>query len=62
VNEEWRTSLESRTDSAGAIAFRGFYGRYAVTLRESDGTAHAFTVALSKNAGTDGRFRLTVRP
>jgi GH35 family endo-1,4-beta-xylanase len=62
VNEEWRTSFESRTDSAGAVAFRGFYGRYAVTLRESDGTAHAFTVVLSKKAGTDGRFRLTVRP
>jgi hypothetical protein len=33
-----------------------------VTLRESDGTAHAFSVVLSKKAGTDGRFRLTVRP
>jgi GH35 family endo-1,4-beta-xylanase len=28
----------------------------------SDGTSHAFTVVLSKKAGTDGRLRLTVRP
>ena len=62
VNEEWRTTLEAKTDDSGRIAFRGYYGRYAVTLREADGTVRAFTVSVSKKTGQDNRFRLTVGP
>jgi endo-1,4-beta-xylanase len=62
IGEEWRTSLEAKTDAAGRVAFRGYYGRYAVTLREADGRDHAFTVLLSKKTGQDNRFRLTVVP
>jgi endo-1,4-beta-xylanase len=62
VNGEWRTSLDAKTDAAGQVSFRGFYGRYAVTVREADGTAHAFSVALSKKTGQENRFRLAVGP
>ncbi len=60
VNREWRTSLDARTDAAGRVSFRGFYGRYAVAVREADGIEHAFSVALSKKTGQENRFRLTV--
>jgi endo-1,4-beta-xylanase len=62
VQEEWRTALEARTDAEGRVSFRGFLGRYAVTLREENGTVHAFTVLLSKKAGQENRFRLAVLP
>jgi hypothetical protein len=60
VNGEWRTSFEARTDVAGQVSFRGFYGRYAVTVAEADGTLHAFSVAVSTKTGQENRFRLTV--
>jgi GH35 family endo-1,4-beta-xylanase len=62
INEEWRTSIEAKADAAGQVSFRGYYGRYAVTVREPDGAVHAFTVSLSKKSGQENRFRLTVRP
>jgi hypothetical protein len=60
INGEWRTAVDARTDAAGQVAFRGYYGRYAVTLREGDGAVRAFTVSLSKKTGQENRFRLTI--
>jgi hypothetical protein len=62
ISDEWRTAIEAKADAAGQVSFRGYYGRYAVTVRETDGAVHAFTVSLSKKSGQENRFRLTARP
>ena len=37
INHEWRTNLTLKTDADGAIAFRGFRGKYELTWTDRDG-------------------------
>jgi GH35 family endo-1,4-beta-xylanase len=39
INQAWKTQAEGRTDGQGRFAFRGFCGRYAVTVESPDGKA-----------------------
>lgn len=32
INQEWKTRLERRADERGEVAFRGFFGKYEVTI------------------------------
>ncbi|HRT10855.1 MAG TPA: endo-1,4-beta-xylanase [Candidatus Paceibacterota bacterium] len=32
LNQEWKTRLERRTDDRGEVSFRGFFGKYEVTV------------------------------
>ena len=38
INDQWKTRLSAKTDEAGKVAFRGFYGSYAVTVDLPTGT------------------------
>jgi len=42
ITQEWRTTLSTRTDSAGRVAFRGFRGKYEADF--GDGTVVRFEV------------------
>jgi len=49
VNETWRTRLSVTTDGQGAIAFRGFFGEYEITLALLDGRSRVFRVHVNRN-------------
>lgn len=38
IHEEWTTRLSAATDAEGAVRFRGFYGTYELTVRDSSGS------------------------
>jgi endo-1,4-beta-xylanase len=59
IHSEWKTNLDAKTDSKGAVSFSGFYGVYDVTIELPDGKLHSFTVELKK--GVDNRFVFTVK-
>ena len=48
IREEWHTSLSAKSDAAGMVKFRGFYGSYKVTLRTADGRERQFELNLQK--------------
>jgi endo-1,4-beta-xylanase len=48
INEEWRTNLETKSDSGGAVSFRGFYGTYEVTMTVN-GENRTATFPLNEN-------------
>ncbi len=49
LKREWRTAFETAADGAGKLAFRGFRGKYEVTV-EGEGTRRRFEVELGRNA------------
>ena len=52
IKREWNTALTDRTDEAGALVFRGFYGTYEVTVETESGTPHRATVHLDRETDT----------
>lgn len=52
IKREWNTTLEGRTDEAGALAFRGFYGDYEVTVETQDGAPHRTAIRLDRTTTT----------
>ncbi len=48
INTEWTTKARQKTDG-GKMTFRGFYGKYDITVR-ADGAEKTMTVDFSKNA------------
>jgi hypothetical protein len=38
IRQEWHTKAQGQTDAAGKFAFRGFRGRYEVTVAAGDKT------------------------
>lgn len=57
VKETWHTDERGATDGAGLWSARGFYGSYAVTVRQG-GREHAF--AVEHRPGVDAPTRLTL--
>ena len=51
-NKTWRTNLESVTNDAGSVFFKGFYGDYEVTVCKDD-QEKTKTIRLFKNAKRD---------
>ncbi|MDR1282963.1 MAG: endo-1,4-beta-xylanase [Opitutaceae bacterium] len=49
IHDEWRTRDAGETDASGRHAFRGFHGRYRVTL-VSNGVTHTRDISLSRPA------------
>lgn len=47
IHGEWKTNLTLRSDGAGRIAFRGFYGEYDITVRTADRTLRT-TLSIEK--------------
>ena len=37
IHEEWKTRASGTTDDDGLFAFQGFFGKYRVAIRTSDG-------------------------
>ena len=58
INQTWRTRLSTKTDDKGTISFRGFFGEYEIALTMPDGTAHVFSVHVSRNE--ENRWAFTV--
>lgn len=48
VHEDWTTRVEATTDEKGTVAFRGFYGKYTVTLKVKEREPRCFDAALRK--------------
>lgn len=36
IRQEWNTNITTRTDDAGTLSFRGFYGNYELTIEAED--------------------------
>lgn len=47
IHGEWKTNLTLRSDGAGRITFRGFYGEYDITVRTADRTLRT-TLSIEK--------------
>lgn len=59
ICRDWRTRLSGQTDAQGRLAFRGFYGRYRVTVESPHGKRqHEIRLA----QGQPHVFRLSVSP
>lgn len=54
VNGAWRTKAQVRSDAQGLAAFRGFYGRYRVTVSRGDRT-RTFDISHARAAGSAHR-------
>ncbi len=48
IREEWTTTETDKTDT-GILRFRGFYGRYKITLEKNGEAPRTFTLDFSKN-------------
>jgi endo-1,4-beta-xylanase len=49
VHEEWKTRIEAKTDEKGAVTFRGFFGKYVITLKTEDGKLKSFDEVVRKD-------------
>lgn len=58
VHKEWKTRIETKTDEKGTVVFRGFYGKYVITLKTEDGKPRSFDEVLRK--GQQNRWVFTV--
>lgn len=59
IKELWMTrNLSLKTDDTGVVRFKGFYGKYRVSVRTAGGVEQSFEVHLSQ--GEAGRFSLRV--
>jgi GH35 family endo-1,4-beta-xylanase len=53
IHEEWHTHVQGHTDADGKFAFRGFHGRYEVTVATDDKSAKArFDLSEDQNGKT----------
>jgi endo-1,4-beta-xylanase len=57
INQDWKTNLSTKTDTAGKTQFRGFYGKYAVKVTAGNVTKE-FEIDLSTSG--KGQYRLTL--
>lgn len=58
INHDWKTSTQIQTDSEGHGAFRGFFGKYNVTVT-SGATVRQFEIIHSRSVGIPHRLVLT---
>jgi endo-1,4-beta-xylanase len=59
INETWHTKISAKTDNNGRITFRGFYGKYNVTLKGPDGKLHSYPVHVRKDEQNDWKFTVS---
>ena len=58
INREWTTKLKGRTKSDGTFSFRGFGGKYRVTVALPDGQTKSDEFHLSEGKQNGARLRL----
>jgi GH35 family endo-1,4-beta-xylanase len=51
VRDEWKTNLSGTTDAAGKYTFKGFHGKYVVSVNQAD-SEYTDTVYLEPGSGT----------
>lgn len=56
INEEWHTSISARTGQKGRLPFRGFYGKYKVTVTTPDNRIRSYLIHLSEQEENKWRF------
>ena len=56
INHDWKTNVETKSDAAGGVKFRGFHGRYQIEVT-TDGRVKTFDVML----GADEPVKETLR-
>jgi GH35 family endo-1,4-beta-xylanase len=49
INETWNTSLSQELDSDGRISFRGYFGKYTLTVTTSNGMVYSYPVHVRKD-------------
>ena len=49
INHDWTTRMRVKADEAGAVAFRGFKGKYRVVYRDASGAQKTLDFHLSKD-------------
>ena len=59
INHEWKTNLTAKTDAQGKAGFRGFHGKYLVTVT-AGGRSESFEIDLTKQSA--GPHTLTLKP
>ncbi|MBN1492293.1 MAG: endo-1,4-beta-xylanase [Phycisphaerae bacterium] len=57
IHDEWRTRTVGRTDTAGQFTFRGFHGRYQITVRAGE-KSKTFDVHVAKDGPAQHRLVL----
>jgi GH35 family endo-1,4-beta-xylanase len=58
IREEWTTSLDMRTDAAGILSFRGFFGDYDLLVSVPDGRARRIPIRVRSDEENRWRFTL----
>ena len=56
IPRRWKTSIKTRTDENGRVAFRGFYGTYDISVTPQDGERLRYTAALVKGRDNEHTF------
>lgn len=54
INKEWKTTASAQSDVAGAVRFRGFFGKYKVSVTRN-GVTRSFDLAHSRSGETSHR-------
>jgi endo-1,4-beta-xylanase len=49
INQTWKTNTFTLTDNQGIVSFRGFFGKYEITLNTPDGKTRMFPVHVRKD-------------
>ena len=58
INETWKTHLRQDPDQEGKIAFRGYFGKYTITLTTPDGLVHHYPIHVRKDEGNEWVFKV----
>jgi GH35 family endo-1,4-beta-xylanase len=58
INQTWKTTSSAQTDDRGTLSFRGFWGKYEITLNSSDGKICVFPANVRRNE--DNKWVFTV--
>ena len=56
INETWKTHFETQPDEDGKVSFRGFYGKYTIKVRTSNGLVYAYPLDVRKDEGNTWTF------
>jgi GH35 family endo-1,4-beta-xylanase len=59
VHSEWKTEIKAKTDEKGIIKFRGFCGKYVISIKTKDGKTRSFDDACQKDR--DNRWVFTLK-
>ncbi len=49
INQTWKTNTSGQTDDRGTVSFRGFWGKYEITLNAPNGKTYVFPVHVRQN-------------